>query len=90
VIGLNGLEAKSLKSLNAAADTRAAMAMLIFSKSVYQLRSGTNLQKRLSTRSGQGYRIWASDGGSLTPWRLEFYLRDAGVKLCQLLWDSFR
>ena len=39
------------------------------------------LAKTALDEIGQGYRIWASDGGSLTPWRLEFYLRDAGVAL---------
>jgi hypothetical protein len=39
------------------------------------------LAKTALGKIGQGHRIWKSDGGSITPWRVEFYMRGVGVTM---------
>ena len=79
--GINLLEAKSLKVRPTSDSTRASMTKHIFNKIGAPSAEWDLLAKTALGEVGQGHRLWLSDGGSITPWRVEFYLREVGVTM---------
>jgi hypothetical protein len=79
VNGINLLEAKALKARTTSESTRASMTKFIFNKIGVPSAEWDLLAKTALGKIGQGHRLWKSDGGSISPWRVEFYLRGVGV-----------
>ena len=76
--GINLLEAKALKARKTSDSTRASMTKFIFNKIGAPSAEWDLLAKTALGEIGQDHRIWKSDGRSITPWRVEFYLRCRG------------
>jgi hypothetical protein len=81
VNGINLLEAKALKARTTSESTRASMTKFIFNKIGVPSAEWDLLAKTALGKIGQGHRLWKSDGGSISPWRVEFYLRGVGVTM---------